>query len=198
MMSGQPGQWRQWVENLAQRFRAKGAMSPERAMTAQELGLHERFEEAMKRRLGQTGIFVETSGKYYLNEERLREYEQRWQGSGAGYGAVGRPRGTQFALRIVRMILGVIIMVLFLVNILIGRSWELWYIIVALIIVWICVSVVQIFGLARKTRSDPTLYVGLLATVGLSDHPQVLVPQTRGATDLAGCQIDLGAFLQYL
>ena len=129
-----------------------GATSPERAMTAQDLGLHEneRFEEAMKRRLGQTGIFIEVSGKYYMNEERLKEFEQRWQRSRARYEAMGRPRGTLFTLRIVRMTLGVVIVVLFLVNILTGRSWELWYVILGLIIVWICVSVVQIFGLARR------------------------------------------------
>jgi hypothetical protein len=73
---------RQIIENLAQGFRVKGATSPEKAMTAEELGLHERFEEAMKGQLGQTGIFVEVGGKYYLNEQRLREFEQR-QGGGA-------------------------------------------------------------------------------------------------------------------
>jgi len=149
-MSGQPGRWRQWVENLAQRFRTKGATSPERAMTAQDLGLHDRFEDAMRKRLGQTGIFVEISGKYYLNEERLREFERGWQGSGSGYGAMGHPRGAQLTLRLFRMTLGVIIILLFLINILTGRSWELWYLIVALLIIWICVTMVQIFGLARR------------------------------------------------
>lgn len=59
-------------------------------MTLQELGLPPRFEEAMHRRLGRSGIFVEVSGKYYLNEERLEKFreqrEKRRAGSGVGGG----------------------------------------------------------------------------------------------------------------
>jgi len=44
------------------KFRQKGATSPEKAMTTQELGLPARFEEAMHRRLGRLGIFVEVNG----------------------------------------------------------------------------------------------------------------------------------------
>ena len=58
-------------------FRQKGATSPEKAMMIQELGLPSRFEDAMHRRLGQTGIFVEVNGKYYLNEERLRQIQEQ-------------------------------------------------------------------------------------------------------------------------
>jgi len=73
---------RQIIANLVQRFREKGATSPEKAVTAEEVGLHERFEEAMKGQLGQTGIFVEVGGKYYLNEQRLKELAQRQVGGG--------------------------------------------------------------------------------------------------------------------
>jgi hypothetical protein len=69
------------LREIIDRFRQKGAISPEKAMTIQELGLPPRFEEAMHRRLGQLGIFVEINGKYYLNEERLKEIqEQRAKG----------------------------------------------------------------------------------------------------------------------
>ena len=51
--------------------RRKVLFSPDRAMTRQELNLPPRFEEAMKRRLGKSGIFVEVNGKYYLSEELL-------------------------------------------------------------------------------------------------------------------------------
>ena len=51
------------LERLVARFREKGATSAEKAMTAEELGLPPRFEDAMKRRLGATGIFVGTGGK---------------------------------------------------------------------------------------------------------------------------------------
>jgi len=61
---------------VVERFRQKGATSPEKAMTIEELGLPPRFKEAMKGRLGQVGIFVEVNGKYYLSEERLREVRE--------------------------------------------------------------------------------------------------------------------------
>jgi len=62
---------------IVERFRQKGAVSPEKAMASQELGLPPRFEQAMHRRLGQTGIFVETNGKYYLDEQQLKQFEER-------------------------------------------------------------------------------------------------------------------------
>jgi hypothetical protein len=151
-MFGQRGQWRQWIETLVQKFRDKGATSPEKAMTAQELGLGEMFEGAMKRRLGQTGIFVEAGGKYYLNEERLREFQQRRQGAGAGYGGMARQRSSMFGLRIIGMILGVVIILLVLVNLLSGRSLELSYVIVVLAVIWIGVWILQIAYFAQRNR----------------------------------------------
>ena len=65
------------IIEIVGKFKEKGATSPEKAMTAQELGLGPRFEEAMQRRLGKTGIFVEVNGKYYLSEVRLREVQDR-------------------------------------------------------------------------------------------------------------------------
>jgi hypothetical protein len=59
-----------------QRFREKNATSPDKAMSTQELGLPPAFEAAMKRKLGQLGIFVEVNGKYYLSEEKLKETEE--------------------------------------------------------------------------------------------------------------------------
>jgi hypothetical protein len=88
---------RRRLQEIIQKFREKGATSPEKALTIQELGLPPRFEQAMHRRLGQTGIFVEVNGKYYLNEERLKQIqEQRARGGGAGsgggaYGRQGSP-----------------------------------------------------------------------------------------------------------
>lgn len=78
---------RRRLQVLIQAFRQKGAISPEKAMTAQELGLPPRFEEAMHRRLGQTGIFVEVNGKYYLNEERLRQIQEQRMRPGSGNSA---------------------------------------------------------------------------------------------------------------
>jgi hypothetical protein len=70
-------QVRERLLELVQRFKEKGAVSPDKAMTVQELGLPPRFEEAMKRRLGKSGIFVEVNGKYYLSEERLKQVKEQ-------------------------------------------------------------------------------------------------------------------------
>jgi hypothetical protein len=70
-------QVRERLLELVQRFKEKGAISPDKAMTVQELGLPPRFEEAMKRRLGKSGIFVEVNGKYYLSEERLKQVKEQ-------------------------------------------------------------------------------------------------------------------------
>ena len=64
-------QIRERLLELVQSFKEKGAVSSDKAMTVQDLGLPLRFEEAMKRRLGKSGIFVEVNGKYYLSEELL-------------------------------------------------------------------------------------------------------------------------------
>jgi hypothetical protein len=65
------------ILEVVQKFREKGAISPVNAMTIQELGLPPRFEQAMHRRLGQLRIFVEVNGKYYLDEERLKQGARR-------------------------------------------------------------------------------------------------------------------------
>ena len=62
---------------IIEKFRQKGATSPGKALHAEELGLMPRFKEAMKRRLGQTGAFVEVNGKYYLAEKRLEDTREQ-------------------------------------------------------------------------------------------------------------------------
>ena len=68
---------RKHLLELTEKFRKKGALSAEKAMTAEELGLPAEFKERMKRRLGQLGVFVEINGRYYLSEERLREVKDK-------------------------------------------------------------------------------------------------------------------------
>lgn len=69
---------RERLLGIIKKFKEKGAISPEKAMTPEELGLPPRFQEAMKRRLGRLCLFVEVNGKYYLSEERLKEVEERF------------------------------------------------------------------------------------------------------------------------
>jgi hypothetical protein len=75
-MARSGGEIRRRLMELVEKFREKGALSPEKALTAQELGLPPWFEQAMHRRLGQLGIFIEVNGKYYLDEDRLRKIQE--------------------------------------------------------------------------------------------------------------------------
>jgi len=68
---------RERLLEVIEKFRQKGAVSPDKAMTIEELGLPPKFKEAMQRRLGQLDVFVEVNGKYYLSEERLKEIKER-------------------------------------------------------------------------------------------------------------------------
>jgi len=63
------------IRENVQKFREKGALSPETARTAEELGLSRMFVRIMKRRRGRTRVFVEANGRYYLDENALREME---------------------------------------------------------------------------------------------------------------------------
>ena len=68
---------RERLHEVIERFRQKGATSPEKAMTVEEFGLPSRFKDAMQRRLGRSGVFVEVNGKFYLSEEWLEEVKER-------------------------------------------------------------------------------------------------------------------------
>ncbi|MCW3995217.1 MAG: hypothetical protein NWE98_03585 [Candidatus Bathyarchaeota archaeon] len=106
---------RQRLQQVIEGFRQKGAISPETALTIQELGLPPRFEEAMHRRLGNSGIFVETNGKYYLNEERLKQIqEQRFksrsgESKGGGWNGSAQPTWFRVAEILLMLPIGLII-----------------------------------------------------------------------------------------
>jgi Flp pilus assembly protein TadB len=150
-MFRQREEMRKRLNEIVEIFRQKGATSPEKAMTAQELGLPPRFEEAMQRRLGRLGIFVEVNGKYYLSEERLRQLEeQRSRGGGWGGGAFGR-QGSVMSLRIVRMAMAALFVVLILVNLFVF-SWELRLVAALVAVTWVALTIAQIAYMARNRR----------------------------------------------
>jgi hypothetical protein len=152
-MFRQRGQIRERLNEIIQIFRQKGATSPEKAMTAQELGLPPRFEEAMHRRLGRIGIFVEVNGKYYLSEERLKQIEeQRSKGGGwGGGGGLGGLRRNMISLRIARLAMATIFIVLLPVNLFVF-SWELRIVAALVSAAWLALTVAQIAYVARMRR----------------------------------------------
>jgi len=58
-------------------FREKGAVSHESTMTLKELGLPPHFRRLVTGRLGQSGLFLEVNGKYYLSEKRVKQIEEQ-------------------------------------------------------------------------------------------------------------------------
>ena len=123
-------------------------------MSVQELGLPPRFEEAMKRRLGATRIFVEVGGKYYLDEARLQQVEQR-PGTGAG-GATGEQwasRRNMLDIRMARMVIGIAVLALVVSNILYMQNAYLRLAVVVLFVLWIALTVVQLHYLSRTRRA---------------------------------------------
>ncbi len=151
-------QMRQRLQEIIQRFREKGATTPEKAMSTQELGLPPRFEQAMHRRLGQTGIFVEINGKYYLNEERLKQIqEQRAQressGTGSGYGRQGAPGWMRYGGILLMLPIGIIVAGLLLIYFYVynGEGYFPGEIIIILLVVLLIAFVVRLmFWRARR------------------------------------------------
>jgi len=63
------------IGEIVRKFQEKGAISPETALTAEELGLSRLFVRIMKRRQGRTRVFIEINGRYYLNQKALHEVQ---------------------------------------------------------------------------------------------------------------------------
>jgi len=61
------------IRQIIRTFQAKGALSPETALTAGELGLSRMFVRILHRRRGRTRVFIEVNGKYYLDQRALQE-----------------------------------------------------------------------------------------------------------------------------
>ena len=61
------------IRQIIKTFQMKGAISPETALTADELGLSRLFVRIMKRRKGRTRVFIEINGRYYLDQKALKE-----------------------------------------------------------------------------------------------------------------------------
>ena len=60
-----------------EKFRQNGAVSPEKAMSVEELGLSPKFKTFLRSSPRLFGIFVKVDNKYYLSEERLKKIEEQ-------------------------------------------------------------------------------------------------------------------------
>jgi len=135
-------------QELVERFRQKGAISSEKAMSVDELGLPPQFEQAFERRLSRLGVFVKVDGKYYLSESRLEEIR------GRGLGAkreIGDWRRKMLLLRALRLVIGILLLGLFIVN-LYSPSPDFRLVATVILLVLIGISIVQIYYLTRATR----------------------------------------------
>jgi hypothetical protein len=144
---------------VVEKFREKGALGPEKAMSAQELGLPPRFEQAMHRRLGQLRIFVEVNGKYYLDEERLKQVqEQRFkEGSGrnerAGWNRAEAPGWSGHVGILLMLPIGLIVsLALFCILVFSGVSFFPGEFLIILTVVMVVVAVIRILFWRSKRR----------------------------------------------
>jgi len=142
---------REWFNDIVEKFRQKGAVNPEKAMTVEELGLPPRFQEAMTRRLGRLGVFVEVNGKYYLSEERLKQVEEMRSARGTAW----NPRNRIVTLRLFQLVTIVLFVTLFVLNLFI-QSWELRIVSVVFLVVWLVLAILQIFYLSRLRKRYST------------------------------------------
>ena len=143
---------RRRLQQVVERFREKGAISPEKAMTVNELGLPPQFEQAFERRLSKLGVFVKVDGKYYLSESKLQEIQ------GQGYGAKPEMRDWRrkmLLLRVLRLATGILLLCLFLVNLYVP-SPDIRLAATVALLALIAISVVQIYYLTRATRRRTT------------------------------------------
>ena len=149
---------RRWLHQIIERFRQKGAITPEKAMTLQELGLPARFEEAMHRRLGQLGIFVEVNGKYYLNEERLKQIQERrtraWGGSSGGgdWSRAGPPTWSRVVGIMLMLPIGIIIVLVLFYFVAFRGGFFPGELLIILVIIFLGLSVARLLFWRSRRR----------------------------------------------
>jgi hypothetical protein len=131
---------RKWLYEVVEKFRQRGATSPDKAMTAEELGLPPIFKEAVKRHLGRLGIFVEVNGKYYLSEERLKQMEEMHVTRSSAW----KIRKRIITLRLAQLVTLALFVTILLLNLFV-QSWELRIASAFLLGAWLIMAILQIY-----------------------------------------------------
>jgi len=140
---------RKWLYEVVEKFRQKDATSPDKAMTAEELGLPPIFKEAMKRCLGRLGIFIEVNGKYYLLEERLKQMEEM-QATRSGAWKIRKKIVT---LRLAQLVILALFVTLLLLNLFV-QSWELRIASAFLLVIWLIMAILQIYHILHARKAS--------------------------------------------
>ena len=149
---------RRRLQEIIERFRQKGATSPEKAMTIQELGLPPRFEEAMHRRLGQSGIFVEVNGKYYLDEERLKQIQEQrakagsGSSGGGGWNRSGPPTWSRVVGVLLMLPIGIIIALLLFYFVALNGAFFQGEFLIVLVVIFLGLAVARLLFWRSRRR----------------------------------------------
>jgi hypothetical protein len=72
------GMAQQRIMEIVEVFRKKGATSPESALALKELEDPPMFGMVLQGSAGQSGIFLEHNGKYYISEDRYKRMQERF------------------------------------------------------------------------------------------------------------------------
>jgi DNA-binding PadR family transcriptional regulator len=77
-MFGRFAEIKEMVLKEVEKFRQKGAVTPEKALSIEELGLSPKFEAFLRRSPRLLGVFVKVDDNFYLSEARLKELEKQF------------------------------------------------------------------------------------------------------------------------
>jgi hypothetical protein len=149
---------RRRLQEVIWRFRQKGATNPEKAMTIQELGLPPRFEEAMHRRLGRLGIFVEVNGKYYLNEERLKQVQEQrakarsGSSGGSGWSRAGPPTWSRVVGILLMLPIGIIVALLLFYFVAFRGGFFPGELLIVLVVIFLGLTVIRLLFWRSRRR----------------------------------------------
>lgn len=76
-MFGRLAEIREMAYTEVEKFRKNGAVSPEKAMTVEELGLSPKFITFLNGSPRLLGVFVKVDNRYYLSEDQLKKIEEQ-------------------------------------------------------------------------------------------------------------------------
>jgi hypothetical protein len=135
---------REKILNIAEIFRQKGAISPQKAMTLEDLNLPPRFKYLMSGPMGKLDIFKEIKGKYYISEEKLTPIEKQHNLSDS----TSYSRQRLFSLKITRITTIVLLITLLLVN-LSTNIYEIKLLSLIFLVVLIVITFLRLYYLTK-------------------------------------------------